>query len=288
MNADPGLGTVGSWIIGATRPGTRGSRAGGGARGRDVRDAGHPHSPRACVRRPREGRLARGRTDEQIDGIAPLWARSEQFRDSARVLAKTAVTGGRVRPIFPGDALGDSMLGEVALARELIAWLVCWSEPGAWRPRGDRVADSLVERVRAGVRVLMLVDHCGSKGTPVSHARTLCVGGVEDASLRPPRWTARYRASSSRSGRRPRATCRSATRRTAGHLTLRFRSARGAEPSVIKRVAPACTEAATSDHGRTGDAAGPGRDLLTGGRVQLYYCIVEERQGERLRQATLE
>lgn len=192
MNPDPGLGTVGSWVLGTVAVLLAAVVLPAALAAVTFATRGTPFRRVRALDDRVGGGAGRNRADERIDGMSPLPARSEEFCDVARVLAKTALTDGhRVHPFFTGDALFEALLGDVAGAQRFVAWHVFWSKPGRL---ADRVADALIERAGAGVRVLMLLDHYGSKGTPASYKRKLRDGGVELAVFRPPRWNTLYKA----------------------------------------------------------------------------------------------
>lgn len=219
MPVDPGFGTVGSWVVGtlaavlglvllaaalvAITYAVRGTPV-RHVRALDDRlpdrDAAGHHPARATTRWPagqrggHEHGLARaGQWVEQwVDGMSPLAASSEEFCQLAKVLCKTALAEGHdVRYFFEGDALFDALLDDVARAERLVTWHVFWFKPGRI---ATRVADVLAERASAGVPVLLLLDHFGSKGLGDGYVRRLRDAGVEVAIFRPPRWNTLYKA----------------------------------------------------------------------------------------------
>ncbi|MBA3888992.1 MAG: hypothetical protein H0X64_00520 [Gemmatimonadaceae bacterium] len=132
-----------------------------------------------------------GSLNERVDGKSPIAAADPEFPQVARVLCNTDLADGHCVECFvTGDALFDALLADVAAARGLITWHVYWFKPGRL---AERVAEVLCERARAGVRVLMLFDHFGSKGVPEPYMRRLRAGGVEVADFRPPRWNTLYK-----------------------------------------------------------------------------------------------
>ena len=189
MGLDPGLGTVGSWIVGTL------AAALGlvllaaafvaltyAARGAPVRQV------LALDDRLPGGDGAR----RWVDGVSPLPAASDEFCEVAKVLCKTALAEGHdVRYFFEGDPLFDALLDDVARAERLVTWHVFWFKPGRL---ATRVADVLAERARAGVPVLVLLDHFGSKGLGDAYVRRLRDAGVDVAIFRPPRWNTLYKA----------------------------------------------------------------------------------------------
>lgn len=190
MNLDPGLGSVGSWVVGAVAAAlalvllllafVAITYAVRGAPVRRVRAIGdRRHSPDEDAH-------------HRADATSPVAAGSEDFAEVASVLSKTALSeGNRVRYFFGGDALYDALLEDVARAERLVTWHVFWFKPGRL---ADRVADVLADRARAGVQVLLLLDHYGSKGIGAAYVERLREAGVEVAVFRRPRWNTLYKA----------------------------------------------------------------------------------------------
>ena len=191
MDVDPGLGTVGSWVLGAVAAALALVVLLAALVAITYATRGTP------VRRVRalDDRLSGsdvGGAEQRIDGMSPLAAASEEFCEVAKVLSKTALSGGhRVRYFFTGDELYDALLEEVARAERLVTWHVFWFKPGRV---AMRVANVLMERARAGVPVLLLLDHYGSKGIGSTYVERLRGAGVEVAVFRPPRWNTLYKA----------------------------------------------------------------------------------------------
>ena len=186
MSFDTSLGTVGSWVVGtmALVLGLVLLVATLAATSYAVR--GTP------VRRVRALDDRRAGPDQWVDGMSPLPAASGEFCEVAKVLCMTALAEGHeVRYFFDGDSLFDALLDDVARARRLVTCHVFWFKPGRL---ATRVADVLMERARAGVPVLLLLDHFGSKGLGDAYVRRLREAGVEVAIFRPPRWNTLYKA----------------------------------------------------------------------------------------------
>lgn len=197
MDVDPGLGTVGSWALGVLAAVLALALLTAAFVAITFAIRGTP------VRRVRalDDRLGDGRggsasstrdADRHIDGTSPLAARSEEFCEVAKVLCKTALAEGhRVRYFFAGDELFDALIADVASAQRLVTWHVFWFKPGRL---AMLVANVLMERARAGVPVLLLLDYFGSKGIGGDYVRRLREAGVEVAIFRPPRWDTLYNA----------------------------------------------------------------------------------------------
>lgn len=191
MNADPGLGTAGTWVLGIAAAVLALAlllpafvAISYAVRGTPVR--------RVRALDDRVGGPGAGGSDERVDGMSPLAAASEEFCEVAKVLSMTALsTGNSVRYFLDGDALYEALLDDVARAERLVTWHVFWFKPGRL---AMRVADVLMERARAGVPVLMLLDHYGSKGIEDPYIERLRDAGVEVEVFRPPRWNTLYKA----------------------------------------------------------------------------------------------
>lgn len=191
MNVDPGLGTAGTWLLGAVAVAlalvlllTLFVVITYAVRGTPVRRV-------RAIDDGMNGTDA-GEVDQRVDGMSPLPAASEEFCETARALSRTVLTDGhRVRHFFTGDALYDALLDDVGRAERLVTWHVFWFKPGRI---ATRVADVLMERSRAGVPVLLLLDYYGSKGIGTDYVERLRAAGVDVAVFRPPRWNTLYKA----------------------------------------------------------------------------------------------
>jgi cardiolipin synthase A/B len=82
-------------------------------------------------------------------------------------------------------------VGDLHGARRLITFHVFWFKPGGV---AERVREILVERARAGVEVLFLLDAFGSWGLPRGYVESLRTAGVEVAFYRPFHWKTLYKA----------------------------------------------------------------------------------------------
>ncbi|MDX1584999.1 MAG: phospholipase D-like domain-containing protein, partial [Thermoanaerobaculia bacterium] len=89
-----------------------------------------------------------------------------------------------------GDGTYDDLFEDLRHATTLITWHVYFFRAGKL---ADKLADVLIERAKAGVRVLMLVDFFGSIGLKASYRKRLTDAGVEIATFRPLKWNTLYK-----------------------------------------------------------------------------------------------
>ncbi|HSH45731.1 MAG TPA: phospholipase D-like domain-containing protein [Longimicrobiales bacterium] len=120
-----------------------------------------------------------------------LDVRSDLFLQTfATLTSSTFSRSNRVELLLNGDQLYDRLWADLRSARDLITWHVFWFKPGRL---ADRLADILVERAQAGVRVLFLYDYYGSMGIDDDYYQRLRDAGVEVAAFRAPRWDTLYK-----------------------------------------------------------------------------------------------
>ena len=92
------------------------------------------------------------------------------------------VTANSVELLINGDATFDSILAGLQQAEEYILLQFYMIHDDKI---GGRVRDALVERARAGIRVLVLYDEIGSSGLPREYLESLREAGVQVSSFRP-------------------------------------------------------------------------------------------------------
>ncbi|HUG40891.1 MAG TPA: phospholipase D-like domain-containing protein [Longimicrobiales bacterium] len=114
-----------------------------------------------------------------------------EFAETFAILTNTTITeGNRIELLVNGEQTYGRLWEDLAGARDLITWHVFWFKPGRL---ADRLAEILVDRARAGVRVLFLYDYYGSAGVPSAYFDRLREAGVEVSAFRPPRWNTLYK-----------------------------------------------------------------------------------------------
>src|SRR5581483_11325819 len=87
--------------------------------------------------------------------------RASQFRrEMGALLGPAIVAGNQIHPLQNGDEIFPEMLRVIAAARHSITFetYIYWSGE-----MGNRFADALIERARAGVRVHLMLDWLGSE-----------------------------------------------------------------------------------------------------------------------------
>ena len=90
--------------------------------------------------------------------------------------------GNRVELLINGDATFDSILAEVAEAKNYILFqFYMFHDDGL----GKRVQKALIEKASAGVRVYVLYDEVGSGGLPQTYPDALRAAGAEVSSFKP-------------------------------------------------------------------------------------------------------
>ncbi len=100
------------------------------------------------------------------------------------------VEGNRVEILTNGDGVYPRLWDDLRAAKQVITWFVFWFKPGEL---ADQVKEILIERARAGVRVLFLHDAYGSFGISREYLDELRHAGVEVASFRPLEWNTIYK-----------------------------------------------------------------------------------------------
>lgn len=128
--------------------------------------------------------------DHKVDPIHH--AGDEQFRRSVGAILGPAIeTGNEITAYRNGDEIFPPMLEAIAAARHSITFetFIYWSGS-----IGQRFADALSERARAGVRVHVILDWFGSKKMDPGTVRTLESAGVQVERYHRARWHSPARA----------------------------------------------------------------------------------------------
>ncbi|MDX1582836.1 MAG: phospholipase D-like domain-containing protein, partial [Thermoanaerobaculia bacterium] len=111
---------------------------------------------------------------------------SDDFRENFKLLVDTVLwEHNEVELCLNGDGTYERLFEDLRRAEKLITWHVYFFKPGEL---ADRLAEVLIERAQAGVRVLFLFDFFGSLGVSKEYRRRLEDAGVETATFRPLKW----------------------------------------------------------------------------------------------------
>jgi cardiolipin synthase len=92
------------------------------------------------------------------------------------------VAGNRVELALDGDGTFERLWADLSAARESITVQMYYARPGRV---ADRLREVLVERARAGVRVVFLFDAFGASALPRSYHRSLREAGARAVAFRP-------------------------------------------------------------------------------------------------------
>ena len=114
--------------------------------------------------------------------IERLEAEDPMFRETFALVTNTTITPGNRVEILPNGRVYERLWEDIASARDLVTWQVFWFKPGKL---ADRLAEALIDRARAGVKVLFLYDYFGAKGIPDEYYDRLRDAGVEVVAFRP-------------------------------------------------------------------------------------------------------
>jgi cardiolipin synthase len=93
--------------------------------------------------------------------------------------------GNRVEQLLNGDGTYPRLWADLRGARETITMQMYYAKPGQV---ADSIATILVDRARAGVRVLLLLDAFGAQSLKEDWKEQLSSSGVQVRTLRPLRW----------------------------------------------------------------------------------------------------
>jgi cardiolipin synthase A/B len=115
------------------------------------------------------------------------------FRRTAEVLAKMElVNGNRLELLTNGNETYPPLWDDLRAARRLITLQMYYCRPGKV---ADTLKTILMDRARAGVRVLFLHDAFGSQDLPKEYFEELESAGVETQTFRPVHWYSLDKAS---------------------------------------------------------------------------------------------
>jgi cardiolipin synthase A/B len=124
------------------------------------------------------------------DDAGPLRTSAPGFPHRAAALSQTALGGGNTLEVLVDAALFDRLLDDLRTARVSLTLMGYYCEPGRL---GDRLAEILAERARAGVQVRFLGDGFGCRGLLRAIRAPLEEAGAEVATFRPVRWYSLHR-----------------------------------------------------------------------------------------------
>ena len=138
--------------------------------------------------------ITRGTAVRHVRGVgadgAPVSPAEPQFPLSVAVLTGSALSAGnRVEIALNGDGTFSRLWEDLRSARQSITIQMYYGEPGQV---ADTLRDILVDRARAGVRVLMLYDAFGMKAPTPEHLATMRQAGVVVVPFRPLRLSTLY------------------------------------------------------------------------------------------------
>jgi cardiolipin synthase len=119
-------------------------------------------------------------------GEAPPAVVDPLFRRTVDLLAGMTMQGGNnVEVLVNGDQTYHRLWDDLRAARQTITLQMYYGNPGQV---ADTLKRILIERARAGVRVLFLQDAIGSQNLEKEWQDSLRAAGVQVAIFRPPRW----------------------------------------------------------------------------------------------------
>jgi cardiolipin synthase len=132
--------------------------------------------------------LARGTPVRRVraPGGGELPAADEPaFRATVELLTKTELRPGHAVEVYScGDELYPCLWEDLRAAQRSITLQLYYCQPGRM---ADEFAEIVLERARAGVRVLFLRDAFGSAPIPEEYWKRLEAGGIQVAAFRPTR-----------------------------------------------------------------------------------------------------
>lgn len=139
--------------------------------------------------------LGRGTEIESIrligEKVRDFSVGSDAFRENFKLLVDTVLwEKNEVELRLNGDETYDRLFEDLRSAKRLITWHVYYFKPGAL---AERLAEILIRKAEAGVRILFLADFFGSLGLPKSYRERLKAAGVEMATFRPLKWNTLYK-----------------------------------------------------------------------------------------------
>jgi cardiolipin synthase len=131
--------------------------------------------------------ITRGTALRRVRGMDPdgttVAPTEPGFADMVGLLTGSQlVAGNRVELALDGDGTFERLWADLCAARESITVQMYYAQPGRV---ADRLHELLVERARAGVRVVFLFDAFGASALPRAYHRTLREAGARAVAFRP-------------------------------------------------------------------------------------------------------
>jgi cardiolipin synthase len=131
--------------------------------------------------------LTRGTAVRHVRGVAsdgvPIGVSEPQFPVVVTMLTGASILPGhRVDVVLNGDGTFQRLWEDLRSARLSITLQLYYGAPGRM---ADTLRQILIERARAGVRVLVLYDAFGSSGIPADHRDALRAAGIAVEPFRP-------------------------------------------------------------------------------------------------------
>ena len=120
------------------------------------------------------------------DGDGPPAVSDPRFCQTVELLTKTEIAAGHTIEVMDcGNDMYPRLWADLRAARRSITLQMYYCQPGRM---ADEFAEILVERARAGVKILFLRDAFGSAPIPEEYWNRLMAAGVTIAVFRPTRW----------------------------------------------------------------------------------------------------
>jgi cardiolipin synthase len=134
---------------------------------------------------PVEGVRVIGTEDTAPNVSNPLFAKQIE-----RHVNTDLTDGNGIEVLFNGDEVYPRLWEDLRSAQHLITWHVFWFKPSEL---ADTLSEILIERLRAGVKVLLIHDAFGAHGVPSEYWEKLERAGAEVCEFRPYRWYEMYK-----------------------------------------------------------------------------------------------
>jgi cardiolipin synthase A/B len=144
--------------------------------------------------------LTRGTAVRRVRGVGrdapPVSPDEPEFPTTVTMLTGAALLPGtRVELALDGDGIFPRLWADLLAAEQIVTVQMYYMGPGQV---ADRFAEVLVDRARAGVRVVVLFDAFGASALPRAYWRALRAAGVQAVPFRPLRvrnlWVVQNRA----------------------------------------------------------------------------------------------
>lgn len=141
------------------------------------------------------GHLTRGTPISRVrslDGSTPPAVSTEAFRALIQLAAGAEMhDGNEVELLLNGENLYPRLWHDLRSARRSITLQLYYCNPGAL---AEELKAILIERARAGVKVLFLRDAFGSSGLKKEYVEELAAGGIDICLFRPTHWYEMHKA----------------------------------------------------------------------------------------------